>query len=148
MSCESSTDDRTNALRRARDHSPFLRDTINARSDIADAFLSLGAGAAANVALQSVGDNLAASLRRQRQALALAVALGDLSGEFTLEEVTRLLSDFADSAIDQAIHAAIASESPTLSRKGSLSSQWGSLAAMSLTIPPTSTCCSSSIPRH
>ena len=29
--------------------------------------------------------------------------LGDLAGEMALEEVTRLLSDFADRAIDQAV---------------------------------------------
>src|SRR5437588_1539731 len=118
MSRESSSTDRTNALRRAREHSPFLRDSINARPDIADTFLKLGASAAANLALQSTGDDLSASLRRQRQALALAVALGDLSGEFALEQVTRLLSDFADSAIDKAVHAAIAERVPDADPQG------------------------------
>ncbi len=46
-------------------------------------------------------------MRRERSGLALAVALGDLSGELTLESVTRLLSDFADRAIDEAVTAAI-----------------------------------------
>src|SRR5437763_10636983 len=118
MTRESSTSDRTIALRRAREHSPFLRDSISARSDIADTFLKLGASAAANLALQSTGDDLAGSLRRQRQALALAVALGDLSGEFALEQVTRLLSDFADDAINQAIHAAIAERVPGAEPQG------------------------------
>src|SRR5437763_8010601 len=118
MTRESSTSDRTIALRRAREHSPFLRDSISARSDIADTFLKLGASAAANLALQSTGDDLSASLRRQRQALALAVALGDLSGEFTLEQVTRLLSDFADSAIDQAVRAAISERMPDAGPRG------------------------------
>jgi glutamate-ammonia-ligase adenylyltransferase len=118
MTRESSTSDRTIALRRAREHSPFLRDSINAFADIADTFLKLGASAAANLALQSTGDDLSASLRRQRQALALAVALGDLSGEFALEQVTRLLSDFADSAIDQAVHAAIAERVPDADPQG------------------------------
>jgi len=118
VSRESSTNDRTAALGRARDHSPFLRDTINARPEIADAFLSVGASTAADLALQSKGDDLAGSLRRQRQALALAVALGDLSGEFALEQVTRLLSDFADDAINQAIHAAIAERVPGAEPQG------------------------------
>src|SRR5947208_7674635 len=118
MTRESSTSDRTIALRRAREHSPFLRDSINTRADIADTFLKLGASAAANLALQSTGDDLAGSLRRQRQALALAVALGDLSGEFALEQVTRLLSDFADDAINQAIHAAIAERVPGAEPQG------------------------------
>src|SRR5947208_7306322 len=118
MTRESSTSDRTIALRRAREHSPFLRDSINTRADIADTFLKLGASAAASIALQASGDDLAGSLRRQRQALALAVALGDLSGEFALEQVTRLLSDFADSAIDQAVHAAIAERAPDAEPRG------------------------------
>src|SRR5262249_14771131 len=62
---------------------------------------------AAEQALSLDGDGLDAKLRRRRHGLALAVALGDLSGELPLEEVTRLLSDFADSAIDEAIRAAI-----------------------------------------
>src|SRR5205814_9029216 len=44
--------------------------------------------------------------------LALAVALGDLAGELSLEAVTRLLSDFADAAIDRAVAAAIRERVP------------------------------------
>ena len=57
------------------------------------------------------------TLRRQRQALALAVALGDLSGELTLEQVTELLSDFAD-AIDRAVKAAIGERTPDAEPRG------------------------------
>jgi glutamate-ammonia-ligase adenylyltransferase len=118
MSRESSTNDRLAALTRAREHSPFLRDSIGVRPDIADVFLSAGAAAAADLALQSSGGDLSASLRRQRRALALAVALGDLSGELALEQVTRLLSDFADSAIDQAVRVAIAERVPDAEPRG------------------------------
>src|SRR4051794_32893870 len=107
MSRESSTSDRAAVLARASEHSPFLRDCIAARPEIAQAFLGRGAADAAALALQASGDDLGASLRRQRQGLALAVAMGDLSGEFALEQVTQLLSDFADGAIDQAVRAAI-----------------------------------------
>ena len=48
-------------------------------------------------------DDVESALRRQRARLALAVALGDLAGELSLEQVTRLLSDFADRAIDGAV---------------------------------------------
>ena len=48
----------------------------------------------------------------------MAVALGDLSGEFALEQVTQLLSDFADSAIDQAVRAAIAERVPDADPQG------------------------------
>src|SRR4029078_10847950 len=107
MSLDSPTIDRAEALCRAQEHSPFLRDSIVGRREIADAFLTLGAAAAATLALQAFGAYRAASLRRRRQGLALAVALGDLSGELSLEQVTKLLSDFADDAIDHAVQAAI-----------------------------------------
>ena len=47
-----------------------------------------------------------------RRGLALAVALGDLAGELSLEDATRLLSDFADAAIEAAISKAIAERVP------------------------------------
>ena len=118
MSRNSSTSDRAVAMRRATEHSPFLRDSIAARREIGDAFLELGAIAAANLALQASGHDLAASLRRRRQGLAVAVALGDLSGELALEQVTQLLSDFADGAIDQAVRAAIAERMPDAESQG------------------------------
>ena len=42
---------------------------------------------------------LMADLRRARQRVALAVALGDLGGRLDLDEVTGWLSDFADAAL-------------------------------------------------
>lgn len=98
---------RTDALRRAKNHSPFLKEAIAARAEIVEVFVNAGADAAADLALGSGGEGLDSSLRRQRHALALAVALGDLSGELALEQVTRRLSDFADRAIDEAVNAAI-----------------------------------------
>jgi glutamate-ammonia-ligase adenylyltransferase len=112
MSLDSSTAGRAATLQRAAEHSPFVRECLAARPEIADAFLELGAIRAADLALQASADDLAAALRRQRQGLALAVALGDLCGEFTLEQVTRLLSDFADRAIDDAVRMAIAERVP------------------------------------
>src|SRR5258706_11454727 len=55
MSRESSTSDRAALLRRASDHSPFLRDSIGARPDIADAFLERGPMHSAELALQTSG---------------------------------------------------------------------------------------------
>jgi len=95
-------------VQRAGAHSPFLRDGIHARAELVDRFLAAGAEAAAELALQSAGEGIDVTLRRRRHGLALAVALGDLAGELTLEQVTHLLSDFADSAIDQAVAAAVA----------------------------------------
>jgi glutamate-ammonia-ligase adenylyltransferase len=109
---------RKDALRRAKEHSPFLREALLARPEIGEAFAARGAKAAAESALSIGGDELDARLRRQRHALALATALGDLSGEMPLEEVTRLLSDFADQAIDEAIAAAIAERVPDAKPQG------------------------------
>src|SRR3954454_23655410 len=118
MSRKSSRSAGTAALRRATEHSPFLRDCIAARPEIADAFLEQGAAEASALALRASGDDLAGALRRQREGLALAVALGDLGGEFKLEQVTQLLSDFADSAIDQAVRAAIVERVPDAEPQG------------------------------
>jgi glutamate-ammonia-ligase adenylyltransferase len=118
MSPELSMAARADALRRASEHSPFLREAIRTRGEIAATFLSDGAAAAAELALATGGEGVEARLRRQRHGLALAVALGDLSGELPLEDVTRLLSDFADRAIDQAVRQAISERVPDSAAQG------------------------------
>src|SRR5437763_3942153 len=118
MSREASIDARADALTRASRHSRFLREALQARGDIGETFLSEGAAAAAALALASAGEGLEAALRRQRHGLALAVALGDLAGELSLERVTRLLSDFADRAINEAVGAAIAERVPEAEPQG------------------------------
>ena len=112
MSLQDPADGRRNALDRASDHSPFLREAIQARADVAQCFLEQGPLAAAALASGTDGDTLDSRLRRQRLGLALAVALGDLSGELDLEQVTGLLSDFADRAIDESVRAAILERVP------------------------------------
>src|SRR5438105_7345373 len=118
MNSKSARQAREDALRRAEDHSPFLRQALQALPAVADAFLSRGAAAGAEFALAAEGENLEAELRRKRHGLALAVALGDLAGELPLEDVTRLLSHFADSAIDRAVEAAIRERVPDAEPKG------------------------------
>ena len=118
MSRDSSRSGRDDALRRASDHSPFLREAILTRAEIADAFRARGAAAATDLALASEGDTIDSRLRRQRHALALAVALGDLSAEFPLERVTGLLSDFADNALDEAVRTAILERTPNAEAQG------------------------------
>ena len=112
MNRQLSKDDRTDALRRAEAHSPFLREALSARPEIGEAFLNQGAEAAAALGASAESDTVDARLRLQRHGLALAVALGDLSGELSLERTTRLLSDFADRAIDEAVSAAIRERVP------------------------------------
>jgi glutamate-ammonia-ligase adenylyltransferase len=95
-----------------------LRETLQARPEIGEAFIERGAEAAAELALSAEGETVEEQLRRQRHGLALAVALGDLSGEMPLERVTGLLSDFADRAINEAVRAAIAERVPYADPQG------------------------------
>ena len=88
--------DRREAIARAETCSPFLRDALRAVPDIGELFLARGAEAAACASLEIKREDVESALRARRQALALAVALGDLAGELSLERVTALLSDFAD----------------------------------------------------
>ena len=118
MNRSDSTGLRDGALKRAEARSPFLREALKIHPKIGAAFLQEGAAAAAAFALEMGGETVEVELRRRRHALALAVALGDLSGELPLEQVTRLLSDFADSAIDDAISAAISERTPDARPQG------------------------------
>ena len=99
---------RRGALARARAHSPFLRGAAERWPDLVATFLDAGTDAAVRAARATSGNGLGATLRHRRDGLALAVALGDLAGDYGLEQVTAALSDFADDAIDQALRGAIA----------------------------------------
>ena len=118
MSSHSNTDSREHAIGRARRHSPFLRDALELRPDVAEIFLSEGAETAVALALRPCSEDVEIDLRRRRHALALAVALGDLSDELSLEQVTQFLSEFADSAIDRALRQAIRERVPEADATG------------------------------
>jgi glutamate-ammonia-ligase adenylyltransferase len=109
---------RTSALQRAERFSPFLREAIRALPGIAETFVERGAAPAADLALAARADDIDVELRRQRLGLALAVALGDLAGELSLEAVTDLLSGFADRAIDRALAGAIRERVPEAEVQG------------------------------
>ena len=110
---------RQTALDRAAHHAPFLRSAAAAFPDIAARFIADGAEAAvADAFLVSFSQDIAVRLRRQRTALALAVALGDLAGELSLEALTGHLSAFADVAIDEAIAAAVDERVPGATTEG------------------------------
>ncbi|MDQ3144798.1 MAG: glutamine-synthetase adenylyltransferase, partial [Pseudomonadota bacterium] len=114
----SSAGSRHGAIERASLHSPFLRGAIERWPDVADIYLRGGPEAAFAAALAGRGDDVASELRRRRHALALAVALGDLSGELPLETVTTHLSGFADAAIDRAVAAALGERMPDEAPRG------------------------------
>ena len=118
MTAAVATDARADAIERAERHSPFLREAMSARPEIVETFVANGAQAAAAQAIEAGAATAQAELRRRRQALALAVALGDLSGELDLEQVTGLLSDFADRSIGRAIEVAVAELFPEEQPRG------------------------------
>ncbi len=106
-------------LTRARDHAPFLRIALERLPDIAALLESDDLDGALAAAQQcGAGEDVPVALRKQRQALALVLAIGDLSGAFDFVAVTGHLSDFADYACDQAITHAIQSRVPEAQPKG------------------------------
>lgn len=99
----------TDAVARARRYSPFLAMLLDREPAIEAAALE---GTLLDQEILDGDLPVGASLRRERRALALTVALGDLAGLYDLTEVTRRLTDFADRALMQAIHAAIEERTP------------------------------------
>ena len=103
------TADWTGAIARAEAHAPFLANALGRLPDLA-ALLAAGEGEKALAWAKAAGagiDDVPVALRREKQALALALAIGDLAGAFPLLRVTGELSDFADRALDAAIADAI-----------------------------------------
>ena len=113
-----STGNRSEAIARAVSNSAFLAAQAERFPDIVSRFAREGVEAALSAALEATGEPLAVDLRRRRHRLALAVALGDLSGTLALEGVTAALSDFADRAIDDALAGAFAERFPGEAPRG------------------------------
>ena len=90
------------AIALAEAHSPFLRGILHRRPEIAPDLAAQGLAAVLDKAAQASAaePDAALALRRERQVVALAVALADLAGA-PFEMVTRALSDFADRALDR-----------------------------------------------
>lgn len=75
---------------------------------------------------------IAKRLRLARRRLALLVAIGDLSGTYDLVRLTRLLSDFADDAVDRAIRGAILERTPGSEPRGFVALALGKLGSHEL----------------
>ncbi len=101
--------DWTGALSRAARHSPFLSRAMDRLPGLVDVLATGDGEAALDWAKRAGADapNVAVALRRERLALALTLAIGDLAGAFSLEMVMAELSEFADRALDMAISDAI-----------------------------------------
>jgi glutamate-ammonia-ligase adenylyltransferase len=109
---EIQTADWASALARARAHAPFLARALDRQPDLA-ALLAAGEGEAALALARShsAHPDTEVALRRERLALAAALAVGDLAGAFPLARVVEELTGFADRARDRAIRTAIAERS-------------------------------------
>ncbi|HEY9091164.1 bifunctional [glutamate--ammonia ligase]-adenylyl-L-tyrosine phosphorylase/[glutamate--ammonia-ligase] adenylyltransferase [Parasphingorhabdus sp.] len=93
------------AIKRAEDHAPYLSlglevlpelKSLLAAEDLKAAFdFAQSAGAGAETVRQK--------LRREKRALAVTLAVGDLAGQLSLSEVMGHLSDFADRALEEAL---------------------------------------------
>ncbi|WP_086618245.1 bifunctional [glutamate--ammonia ligase]-adenylyl-L-tyrosine phosphorylase/[glutamate--ammonia-ligase] adenylyltransferase [Erythrobacter tepidarius] len=106
---DSSTPDWHGALARARAHAPFLARALDRQPELA-ALLAAGEGEAALALARShsAHPDTGVALRRERLALAAALAVGDLAGAFPLARVVAELTAFADRALERAIRTAIA----------------------------------------
>lgn len=98
------------ALARARENSPFLARALERQEELAT-LLAAGEGDAALAwakAAGAAGEAAGSRLRREKLAIATALAIGDLAGAFPLGRVMAELSAFADRALDIALAAVIA----------------------------------------
>jgi [glutamine synthetase] adenylyltransferase / [glutamine synthetase]-adenylyl-L-tyrosine phosphorylase len=104
-----SNPDWTGAIERAQADAPFLARALDRLPDLAG-LLAAGEGEAALDHARRAGAgaaDLQTALRRERTALALVLAIGDLAGAFPLAKVTSELTALADRALDAAIAEAI-----------------------------------------
>ena len=108
------------AVARACKHSPFLNFQLKAQPPIAAA-LATGAIDAALAEARAAGKgapDLAAALRRERSAFALALGIGDLAAQLSLEQVIGELSHLADRSVARAVDDAIRVRTPGVEPAG------------------------------
>jgi glutamate-ammonia-ligase adenylyltransferase len=106
------------AIARAARYAPFLSHLIE-REQALIADIAHAAGDPLGAArIDDPAMPLPRRLRIERRRLALAAAIGDLSGQLDFVTVTRALSDFADYALDAAIGGAIAERVPHAESRG------------------------------
>ncbi len=112
----------THALARARAHAPYLATGLD-RLPALEALLAAGDGPGALAWAKAAGrdaESVPSALRREKLALAVALAVGDLAGAFPLLSVTGDLTAFADRAMDAAIADAIRARVPDAEPAGFL----------------------------
>ena len=106
--------DWSGAIERAQAHAPFLARALVRLPELT-ALLAAGDAESALAWAKAAGEgapDVPTALRREKLALAVALAVGDLAGAFPLARVTGELSAFADRALDAAIADAIRARVP------------------------------------
>ncbi|MDP3675149.1 MAG: bifunctional [glutamate--ammonia ligase]-adenylyl-L-tyrosine phosphorylase/[glutamate--ammonia-ligase] adenylyltransferase [Novosphingobium sp.] len=102
------------AITRARSHAPFLANALEALPELGET-LAAGKLDEALAMARAAGEDaldVGIALRRERLALALTLAIGDLAGALPLSAVVARLSAFADRALDAAIADGIRRRAP------------------------------------
>ncbi len=102
------------AITRARAHSPYLAKGLERWPDLSEL---LEAGEVDKAldrakAVPTDAKDAASALRREKSALSLVLAIGDLAGAYSVDFVMAELSDFADRAMHRALQAVIAKRVP------------------------------------
>ena len=101
------------ARHRALHHAPFLAAALERHPDLVEQLDRQGLEATLAVIRDRHADApVSEALRRQKNALALVLALADLADMVPVEKVTHVLSDFADEALDRALADIIARRTP------------------------------------
>ena len=108
----------TDAVERAARNAPFLSHLIERERALVDDIANAVRDPFGATRIDDPDMPLPRRLRIERRRLALAAAIGDLSGQLDFAAVTRTLSDFADYALDAAIGAAIVERVPGADRRG------------------------------
>ena len=122
------------AIARAQAYAPYLAGLLERQPELAS-LLAAGDGEAALAWAKAAGqgeEDVGTALRREKAALALALAIGDLAGVFPLLRVTGELSAFADRAVDAAIADAIRRRVPDAEPAGFLALALGKHGAREL----------------
>lgn len=93
------------AIKRAQDHAPYLGMAMDVHPELTQLLADedLKAAFAFVNAVGAGAENVRQKLRREKRALALTLAIGDLAGQLSLTDVVTQLSDFADRALDEAL---------------------------------------------
>lgn len=92
------------AIARARDNAPFLARSLDRLPDLAEMLAAGNVDGAFEYCAHAGEDaEIGVALRRERLALALTLAIGDLAGALSLDDVMLRLSAFADISLSRAI---------------------------------------------